>query len=562
MFSALATAFLRGAWVDPSARFAGLGDPPLFIWYLRWVPHALAHGQNPWFTDHMNYPAGFNVMWNTAMPLAGVVLAPITAVFGPIVSYNVLVTAGYALSAFAAYIAVRRFVDHRAAAVLAGLVYGFSPYMVLQSYSHAHLIVAFVPPLLLVVLHELLVEQRWALWKTGAALGLLVTAQFLLAEEMLLAEALVAGLTSVGLVVLYRGRVRAKAAYALKALAVGGVIAGVLCAWPLVAQFRGPQHLGPGAIQPEDTFVSDLAGFVVPTFQQWISPSSAAHIYRRFTPTTIGVEWNAYVGLPLLVLAGAMAVVWRRRPIVVVSALSALGIAVLSLGPYLHVAGHDYLAVKLPWRLVREVPLATHMLPGRLILYAWVFLALLIGLFVDAVLARRGCRLVAGVAVTAVVLLPLIPLAPPYTPSPVPSFFTAGGGVHRLPPGSVAVVAPWSTGDVTDDAPMIWQAAADMRFKMPSGYSIRPDRVDNRPAFGPVPTILGRALGQLKGGETIGTDEPTLDAMRAEIRGWKTRAVIVGPIANESRVVDYLTLLLGRRPERTGGVWVWWLSAD
>jgi len=44
-----------------------------------------------------------------------------------VVSYNVLVTLGIALSAWFGFLAARRFIDGRAWCFVAGLVYGFSP---------------------------------------------------------------------------------------------------------------------------------------------------------------------------------------------------------------------------------------------------------------------------------------------------------------------------------------------------------------------------------------------------------------------------------------------------
>ena len=42
--------------------------------------------------------------------------------------------------------------------VLAGLLYGFSPYMVAQSTRHPHVTLAIFPPLALMLLNEILVR--------------------------------------------------------------------------------------------------------------------------------------------------------------------------------------------------------------------------------------------------------------------------------------------------------------------------------------------------------------------------------------------------------------------
>src|SRR5688572_8717593 len=91
LFVALAVLLFHQAWASPGTTWiGGPGDPPLFMWYLRWMPWAIAHGHNPLFTDHMNFPDGVNLMWNTTMPVPSLLLSPLTLVVGPLATYNVL----------------------------------------------------------------------------------------------------------------------------------------------------------------------------------------------------------------------------------------------------------------------------------------------------------------------------------------------------------------------------------------------------------------------------------------------------------------------------------------
>src|SRR5439155_51356 len=75
------------------------GDPPQMMWFLAWSPFALSHGHNPLFSTYIDYPAGFNLLWNCTFPLMAAILAPITAILGPVFSYNVLETLAVGLSA-------------------------------------------------------------------------------------------------------------------------------------------------------------------------------------------------------------------------------------------------------------------------------------------------------------------------------------------------------------------------------------------------------------------------------------------------------------------------------
>ena len=59
-----------------------------------------------------------------------------------------------------------------------------------------------------------------------------------------------------------------------------------------------------------------------------------------------------------------------------------------------------------------------------------------------------------------------------WDPVRVPSYFTSDA-VERIPEGSVALLAPWTT-DARNDEPQVWQVMSDFRFKMPSGYAYLP----------------------------------------------------------------------------------------
>src|SRR5207302_7025903 len=107
------------------------------IWFLSWPPFAITHHHNPLLSTYLNYPDGFNLLWNTAMPAAGVLLWPVTALWSAVATYNVITTVAIPLAAFLAFLAIRRHVDNRAACAVGALLYGFSPAMMAQEFGHA-----------------------------------------------------------------------------------------------------------------------------------------------------------------------------------------------------------------------------------------------------------------------------------------------------------------------------------------------------------------------------------------------------------------------------------------
>ena len=130
------------------------------MWFFSWPPFALAHGLTPLFTTYLDYPAGVNLMSNTSMPLVGTALSPVTSIFGPVFAYNTVESLALALSAWSAYLMIRRYVASDIAAGLGGLLYGFSPWMLGESLGHPHVTIAFLPPLIFMAIDEGIIRQR------------------------------------------------------------------------------------------------------------------------------------------------------------------------------------------------------------------------------------------------------------------------------------------------------------------------------------------------------------------------------------------------------------------
>jgi len=559
LFLGLAFAYFHAAWQDPGhLLIGGASDPEQTIWTLGWPFHGLASGHNPWLTDYLDYPAGVNLMWTPTPAAPGLLVTPVVLAWGPVVAYDLLMTLGPALSAWTAAAAIHRLVPSAPGAFLGGLVYGFSPYVMAQELGHLGFVMAWLPPLLLLLLHELLVRRRWPAPLTGALLGLVAALQLYTSSEMLATSALVA---LVGLAVLLGVALAARVDVrpGLAALARGGAAAlatGTLLTAPgLLTMFLGPQVVH-GLIQPPDTYVTDVASLVVPDQLQLIAPEPLVRLTRSFTG--LEVEWDGYVGLPLLALLVVTAVAWWDRLLVRWAAILAAAVVVLSLGPHPHVLGRVVTQVPLPWALLGRAPVLAQALPSRLMQHFYLLAGLLLAYFVaNAVLAGgRPAVRAATAAMAGLSLLVLAPMATPWVTPHVDAPFFSGAAGRRIPAGSVALVVPWA--GPGDPNAMSWQAEAGYRYRMPEGYALYP-APDGEVAFGPQGSATSGALEDIELGK--GPPAPTDDlraAMAGDLARWRVRTVVVGPMPHEDEAVATLAWLLGRQPERVDGVWVWW----
>jgi hypothetical protein len=463
------TRIIAGPWGQ------GYGDPTQTLWFLDWVPYALRHGLDLYHTNFLNYPGGVALANNTLSPLLGLLAAPVTLATGPVVAFNLLLRLAFASSAVSMFFVLRTWCRWPAAFV-GGLVYGFGPYMMGQGQIHLDLVFVPIPPLIMWCIYELLVVRRHRPVVMGAVLGALAGAQALIDPEIL---ALLGIIVVIGLAFIavrshrvFRERLRDIAKASASALVAFGVIAGYMLWWLLLA----PGHVV-GPPQPLTTlqlYRADLLGLIVPTSNQLIAPAALAKVSARFMYYNV-TENTTYLGLPLVLLLGGVAVVWRRERVVLVSALLALVALIFSLGSPLTIDNRTT-GIPLPEAVLAHLPLLDGVVPARFALVVSLFAAIVLGIGADRLFSmissravlKRGVAL-AGVLVLAASLVFLIPRAPLVSQATSwPTDTTAT--LNAIPPGTVVLTYPYTVFPRTEA--MYWQATDGMRFRIVGGYAV------------------------------------------------------------------------------------------
>jgi hypothetical protein len=551
-FLALAVLLLGRTWTSPTTLTlgSGLGDPGVFTWFLRWTPFAVGRQIPPFFSDYLNHPDGVNLMWNTWVPLPGLLLSPLTLAFGPVLTLNVLLTLAYGLSAWSAYMAIRRYVPSHGAAVAGGLVYGFSPAMIGHAH-HPNLTLVFLLPLLLVLVDEILVRQRRSPVWLGVALGVVSAAQVLIGEELFVGTVLLSVVLLLVLVARHPRAVAGRVRYAVTAIAVSLLVFAPLLAWPLKAQLTGPARVR-SDITPEVRGSSDLLAVVTPNRLLAVAPEAAIRLGDRFEGSK-----ETYLGIPLLLVAVAVVVARRRSTVVLVGFVMLAVCLLLSLGARLRIGGRPT-DVVLPWTVVESLPLVQNMVPSRLALFTALFAGLLLAAALEGLWRRGGWPWRALAVVTAAVALAALAPPEPFRARPVaasPQFFSTAA-VRALPRDGVALVVPFPRRG-RDNQAMVWQAEAGMWFKMPGGYFVGPDPGGGTRHDAP-PTTTSIILNRIQRGRRPPELTP---ALRRRIAGdfaaWRIGSVVLGPMENRKVMAGFLSELLGRPPAAVDGVQVW-----
>jgi hypothetical protein len=544
-------------------------DSQLNMWFLTWVPFALLHGHNPFFTVFGNYPYGVNLLASTGVTLLGLIASPVTLLFGPVVAYNLLLTLAMASSATAAYVLARRFTRWRPAAFCAGLLYGFSPYMVGQGIYHLHLVFVPIPPLIFLALHQILVVQdrRPVTW--GAILGVLVCAQYFISTEILADTFVVGAISLVVLVVLYPRQVIERARHAATALSVATALGVVVLVPPSIYALIGPAHItGPINAIPSQANRGDLLGAIVPNQDQHFAPASLIKIGNHFADNP--PEDGSYLGVPLVLVMMLSAMWFRRVKVVIFCAVMVLATYVLSLGSRLIVSGSPSKTLdsglRLPEGIFDHIPLLSSGEPARYSLFVALFSSVLLAVTLDRI--RHERRIISSVARTGIPILigigVLIPLVPtwPYPASSVaaPSYFTSASsaGVDSIPAGSPALLYPFPSAGIDDALPMLWQAMSFMRFKSPGGYFLVPQLGTGRASLGRT-TLTSSILSELYRGVEVARTEVLRAQLRSQLDAWKIQSLVAAPLGTDpGAAISFLTWLAGGPPMKSHGVEVWY----
>jgi hypothetical protein len=542
------------AWTTGATRaLQSSQDPKLNAWLVAWTPFAVSHGVNPLFSHWVNLPYGANYSANVAIPFLGIIVSPITALWGPVAAVNFLISLAFFGSAIAGYCFVRHWTTWRPAAFLGGLLFGFSPYVVAEGIAHLHTMFVCLIPFIFIVLDEIFIRQRYSQRVLGLVLGLLLIAQYFISSELLATTALMALIAGI-LVALFNVReVRKRLMTAVPGMVLAVGLAIVVLAYPIIYAVKGPLHYT--YVLPSGQYQSDLLSAVLPTSNELIAPTSAAAISDHFANNLS--ENGAYLGIPLVVLLVAAGALCRRSKVVVIGVLLTLSAYVLSLGSPLLIHNNNT-GLHLPAGILRHLPLVGGAVLARISVYTFLFAALVLGVALERLRRwplwpNHWTGLPVSAVVSAIVLIPLIP-ALPYQEITVdtPSFFTTAA-VDAVPQSSVAVIYPQTT--PYDADAMLWQASAAMRFKMPGAYALVPVK-GGPPTWGSL-SLTGDTLAALQGGTTVAKTSSIRSALRAQWRSWNAQTFIMGPGGDETGARDFVTWVIGKSPVHTDGVYLW-----
>ena len=458
------SAYGYGAFLaNPRGSLPGAQDGLLYAWYFTWIEHSVVHLHNPFVSNALNAPYGFNVMWNTSLFLIALLCVPLTAALGPFTTVGMLFVISPFVSAWALYAVLRRIGLSSLGAFIAGLLYAFGPFFT-GHHGHLNLILAPFPPIFLLLLYRLVAERDRSPVRVGVVMGVAVGAQFLIAEEILVLSFIAALGGMLALALTYPRSVRSLTTRVATGLGVAAAVALGIAAIPVGYQLFGPHALS--GVSP-GTARADVASLVRPSLLLRYASSADIHANLRFG-TANGAENTAYLGWPIIALVVGL-LAWlaiRRDRFAVWWALTTSALVVLTVGSPIFMNGHRLMSG--PWALVRAAPFVGGVNPVRFSLLTMMLIGVLIAYTFSKV---HGAARVGLLGLVVIALLPLTPVEP-YKSDPIPAtprFFTSAAA-KQIPAGSNVLILPNPIYPHIEA--MVWQVRTDLRFNLVGGYSV------------------------------------------------------------------------------------------
>ncbi len=295
---------------------------------------------------------------------------PITAIFSPTISYNLLALLGPALSAWSAFFLCLHLSQSSCAGWIGVFVFGFSTYQIGQTLG-GHLNLTWLCALPALLLTAILFCQNQRNWRwTAGLLTLWLSIQFGILREIFVSTALMGALAWLGAYWLYPAY-RRVLVQLVGLLFLAAVITALIYApyW-----FAFLQHLHDAQTESVLSEVGQPLNLILPTPLTALIPQAWAEV-SHYVLWGSEIEISLYFGLPLLALWLIFCIKgWRRSPQQRYLFWAFLLSIIFSCGPVLYL-GHMPL-LPLPDALWMHISLLNKLIPVRFDLYAWLSMAI------------------------------------------------------------------------------------------------------------------------------------------------------------------------------------------
>ena len=327
-----------------STHFAGRSnDVYVNVWNNWWTEKVIQEGHDLYFSPYLYHPYGVNLTAHSFSHLNTALWFALRPLMDALAAYNLTVLLVYPLSGYGMFALVHYLTGSRRAGFIAGLIFCFSPYHMVESAHPVLVTTQWLPLFLLFMIKTIRHRTRRVL---HAALALLFLWMTGLASWHLLAFALLLAATyAIYSLIAERDLWDWKLVFVLAGMGLGCALLLAPLAYPIIHEQLSTDtpYL---AFPVEVAEGNDLLSFVLPSPYHPLFGRLTAPVHKR---SKLAGRRPAYLGFAAVGLA-ILAIRTHRRA-TRHWALAGAAFLVLSIGPYVKVYGqrlHDFV---LPWAI-------------------------------------------------------------------------------------------------------------------------------------------------------------------------------------------------------------------
>ncbi len=321
-----------------AGRLPNARDPGEYTWDMWWMARQFLDPGNPFTTHYMIAPVGTPLAYHALMPLAGVLMAPVTFAAGPAFSANLLVVLAPGLLCYAMYRAARLWLSG-IGAYAAGAFFGLSSMMTWRSWYEINIAIGTV--FLPLTLEAAVRLRRHPAWWRAVVLGVILGACLLVDSE----STILALITAAAAVVTWI--VRQPSVRKVGLLALAGAAGGLVASPQIIAMLQQTSAL---AVSPNELAYDYVTyGVALP---QMFAPSPRLASFGLTGLSSVfyhGIKTEGVptfgVALTALALLGAV-IGWRQRR-TWMWLVGWLAVCAVTLGPVIYLGSRAYVPLPL-----------------------------------------------------------------------------------------------------------------------------------------------------------------------------------------------------------------------